>query len=442
MILFISNSGETLPIAYRVQKEGREVMAYIHSTQYRGNYDGLVDRVSATKLPGKIKKAEAVVFDIIRPNEGTHADQLLLKIFKCSRQVPEVFGAVADKIKKNVPVIGASKETATWELDRKKGTQIAKQVGIAVPETYEFKSLSEGMAFLKGKKDRWVFKPNNNQDLDLTYVESFPGELKSKFEGEYKERLGDSFDYILQKVIEGVEISTEMWFDGHKPVLFNHTIEDKRLMNSNLGPAIGSQSNTVWIKQNPDGLLMAELGKLVPLLQAAGYAGPIDVNTVISETDQKPYFLEWTCRMGYDALYCLLSLLNGKIGDFLTNGFRGNFADEFASSQRITIPPFPYSEPSLLNNYAKGVEIQSGMEDRHFWAEDIKKNGNRIECAGADGILGVVAARGNSLGGSVGNMYRAIDNLKIASTLQYRTDGGRRAERAINKLKKWKISVN
>jgi len=145
--------------------------------------------------------------------------------------------------------------------------------------------------------------------------------------------------------------------------------------------------------------------------------------------------------MGYDALYCLLSLLESKLSDFFTNKFKVDFSDGFASSQRITIPPFPYNEPSLLKEYAKGVEIHADMEDPHFWGQDIKRNGKKIECAGADGILGVVAARGNSLGGSVGNMYRAIDKLKIASTLQYRTDSGKRAEKAINKLQKWGINI-
>lgn len=440
MIVFVSNSGESLPVAYRIQQAGGEAMIYIHNSRYRSNYEGLVDRVSATKLPGKIKQADAVVFDIIRPNENTHADNLLLKIFKCSRQTPEVFGAVADKIKKKTLVIGASKETATWELDRNKGAQIAKQAGIAVPETHEFKALSEGAAFLRGKQTHWVFKPHNNQDLDLTYMEKWPGELRSKLEGEYKDRLGDKLDFILQKVVEGIEISTEGWFDGERFVSFNHTIEDKKLMNSNLGPAIGSQGNTVWIKKDPHGLLVQELGKLVPYLK--GYIGPIDVNCVVSETDYKPYFLEWTVRQGYDALYCLLSLLSGKIEQFYTSKFHSDFTDGYASSQRITIPPFPYNEPSLLKEYAEGVEIRAGLENQHFWAEDIKKNGKRVECAGADGIIGVTAAKGNSLGGSVGNMYRANEKLKIASTYQFRSDGGRRAEKAIKKLNKWGISVD
>lgn len=442
MILFVSNSGESLPVMYRMQQQGYEVAIYIHNPRYRANYEGLVNRVTSSKLPGIVRRADAVVFDILRPNEGSHQDTQLLKVFRCSRQTPEVFGAVADKIRKKVLTIGASKETATWELDRSKGAKLAESIGIPIPETHDFKRLSEGAAFLRGKKSRWVFKPHDNNDLDLTYMESYPGELKSKLEGEYRERLGDKIDFILQKVVEGVEISTEGWFDGERFVHFNHTIEDKKLMNGNLGPAIGSQGNTVWVKRDPHGLLVQELGKLAPKLRAAGYIGPIDVNCIVSEDDCRPYFLEWTCRQGYDALYCLLQLLSGGIARFYLDRFHSEFLGGYASSQRITVPPFPYSEPDLLREYAQGVEAQNGFEDKNFWAEDVRQNGKRIECAGADGILGVMAAKGNSIGGSVGNMYRSIDKMRIASTPQYRTDGGQRTEKAISKLKKWGIKID
>ena len=444
MILFISTSGESLPIAWRIRQEGGDARIYIHSPTYRHNYDGIIEKVSAARLPGMVKKAKAVIFDILRPNEDKREDKALLRIFKIKGDVPEIYGAVADKLRKQYPdklIIGASSETATWELDRYKGEKIAKKIGFHVPETYRFSTLKEGARFLKNRKDRWVFKPLNNQDLDLTYVEKFPGDLYSKLTGEYVQRLGNKIDYILQKVIEGVELSTELWWDGQDFVHFNHTIEDKRLMNNNLGPAIGSQSNTVWVKKNPEGFLVRELTRLAPLLKKAGYVGPIDVNCIVSEEDHQPYFLEWSCRMGWDAFYCLLSLLKGKITDFFLNRFKVAFHDGYASSQRITIPPFPYADKGLLADLAKGVEIKYGFEDPLFWAEDVKKEGDKVVCAGADGILGVMAARGHSIGGSVGNMYRAIKKLKIASYLQYRTDGGRRAERDIPKLKKWGVNI-
>ena len=442
MILFLSNSGESLPLVYRLNQAGAEAKIYIHSPKYKSNYEGLVDRLPLSKLKSAAKRAEAVVVDIVRPNEKTKQDRNLLKVFGANVTSPEVFGAVADKIRKDTPVIGASSETATWELDRNKGTEIAKKAGIQVPESVDFSSLKDGVRYLKKHDDqRWVFKPHDNQDLDLTYVESWPGELLVKLEGEYRERLGNKFEYMLQKMIDGIEISTEGWFDGEEFVFFNHTIEDKKLMNGNKGMAIGSQGNTVWVKQGK-GLLVDELKRLAPLLRDAGYMGPVDVNCIVSEADQKPYFLEWSPRLGWDAFYCLHQLMDTSLEDFFTGGFRASWHDGYASSQRVTIPPFPYSEPSLLKDFAKGVRIMgelAGMDN--FFAEDVRQGDDGLECAGADGIIGVMAARGNSLGGSVGNMYRSLDTLKVAADRQYRTDGGKRAEKALKQFEKWGVNV-
>jgi phosphoribosylamine-glycine ligase len=286
-----------------------------------------------------------------------------------------------------------------------------------------------------------VFKPSGNQDLDLTYVEKWPGELKTKLEGEYGDRVGNEIEYILQQVVEGVEISTEGLFNGSRFVSFNHTFEEKKLMTGNLGPAIGSQNNIVWIKRKRHGFLVKELTRLTPLLTAAGYVGPIDANCIVSEKDRRPYFLEWSTRLGWDAFYCLLTLLDGPIKSFLTGRLTGVFKHGYAASERITIPPFPYQDEKLLKNYARGVNIAHGFKNPSFWAEDILKNGDCIECAGADGILGVVTGYGLSVKDTVKSVYGTIGKLRIASTLQYRTDLGERAERDLERLKSWGVSV-
>jgi len=444
MILFMSNSGECLPIAYRMQKEGTEVKVYLHNSRYRKNYNNIIPKVGLKDLKRAVKKAELIIFDITRVNEKTRQDIALLKMFGVPKKSPTVFGPVADEMKAmGKKVIGASTWTEKIEMDRKLGADIAKKIGLKDPETVEFSSLKEGVKFLKteGRKDLWVFKPENNLDLDMTYVEKFNGELADKIANEYRQRLGtDKVEFILQKRVEGVEISSELWWNGKDAVHFNHTLEDKRLMNFNLGPAIGSQSNTVWIKKDENGLLVKELKKLIPYLKRANYVGPIDINVIISKKDHKPYFLEFSPRFGYDAIYCLLTLIKGSLTEFFLNGFQTEFYDGFASSQRITIPPFPYADKQLLNAMAKDILIKNKLED--FWMEDVYMDdkGN-IRCAGSDGIIGVVAERGNSLGGSVGNVYRKIDKLKIGSYIQYRTDLGKSQNKRMKQLQEWGFKI-
>lgn len=443
-IIFISNCGETLPLVYRLKKMGISCPIYLHNPQCRHLYDGLLStKVDLQGLRKALLTADIVVFDTIKRNEKEKHDGALLKTFGLKVNVKELFGAVADKLKSDHKVFCGSEQTGEMELDRLKGEDLARKSGLMIPETHRFKNLNEGVKFLKARKDLWVFKPHGNLDLDLTYVEKYPGDLLGKMEHEYKSRLGDSVEYIVQKVIDGVEISTEGWFDGKEWRCFNHTIEDKRLMNGNLGPAIGSQNNTVWLKKNPNGFLIPEFKKLTPFLKQSGYIGAIDINAIVSKEDKKPYFLEFTPRMGYDAFYCLMEMVKNPLIDFWTKDFNVDFHDGFASSERVSIPPFPYAGDELLEDFARDSIIKGRLDDYpQFWAEDVYVNENgKLACAGSDGIIGVMTARGNSPGNSWGSVYRELSGLKVGNYLQFRTDGLKRAEKALRTLKEWGINI-
>ena len=413
-----------------MKRRGADVGIYIHNPQYRRNYRGIMPIIPFADLKKKLRSADLVIFDITHPNEKTKGDIALLKTFGISAGSPTVFGPVADKLKKGHKVIGASAITEDLELDREKGMELAEKMGFAIPEMHSFKKLKEGAKFLESRKDLWVFKPQNNQDLDLTYVEKFPGELFTKIIEEYSQRIGDKCEFLLQKKINGAEVSTEVWIAGG-PVHMNQTFEDKRLMNADLGPAIGSQSNTVEFKAA--GVMLGPLTKMAMYLAGNGYSGPCDANCIIK--GGVPYFLEWSPRFGWDALYCLLTLLKGSITKFFENDFQGDFHTGYAASQRLSIPPYPYGLSQLRTMYAKDVSILGELKEYpHFWAQDVY-NGPALKCAGADGILGVVTGGGPTLAEAWGRVYNAIKKIKACSYVQYRTDGLERARKRIEKLK-------
>lgn len=435
MILFFSNSGESLPIVYRLRREGTDARIYIHNPRYRKNYDGIVPKVRIGELKKVVTKADIIVFDITRANERTKQDIVLLKTFGLKASTPSVFGPVGDKLKKDHRVIGAGAIAEEIELDRSKGLDLAERMGFTIPEHHEFKSLSKGLKFLKGSKDLWVFKPENNQALDLTYVEKFEGEIATKMSGEWIRRIGDKTEYILQKKIDGAEVSTEVWVGPKGPVHYNRTFEDKRLMAGNLGPAIGSQSNTVWIEDDLSSVGIPELFKMAAYLKMNNYIGPCDANLIIRK--QVPYFLEWSPRFGYDAIYCLFELLKGKLTDFFEKDFKVGFHGGYAASQRLSIPPFPYADKKLLLEFAKDVSVLGELSKMpRFWAQDIYNNIDHLACTGSDGILGIITGRGESLGAAWGQVYGAIDKMKICSYLQYRQDGFKSAEKRMAQFKK------
>ena len=128
MILFISNSGESLPIVYRLRREGTDARIYIHTPRYRQNYNGIIQKVSPNNLKKTVKKADIIVFDITRANERTKQDILFLRTFGLKASEPSVFGPVADKLKKDHLVIGAGAIADTLELQRSKGVELAQKM--------------------------------------------------------------------------------------------------------------------------------------------------------------------------------------------------------------------------------------------------------------------------------------------------------------------------
>ena len=424
MILCISTTGEIAPLVWRMKQRGASVQLYIHNPHYYDCYKGILDRVPIAQLKRVADKADVVVFDITRRNERKRYDLAMLSLFKCPMNSQGVYGPVADALRKQGKiVIGASEFGDKLEFDRGYGMEIAAQAGLDVPEYLKFDTAAKAVSFLgstQGKVNRWVLKPLDNMDLDMTYVERYDGELAHKLEHEFADRLkGHAF--ILQKKIDGVEVSTEMWLSRTHGILhWNHTLENKKWLTGGLGPAIGSQSNVVWMG--------AELPSLKADMERAsrffgGYTGPVDVNSIVA--GDKSWFLEWTQRFGYDAFFCLMMLLKTPPALFLTDDFTGVFRDGFAASERLTIPPFPYADGKLLETFAKDVSVDENLKDMpNFWAEDVHMpTPGRYACAGSDGILGVMAAYGGTIQAAYGRVYGSLESFKLAAPMQYRTDG-------------------
>jgi len=440
MMLWVSNSGEGLCIAYRLQQEGVDVQAYVHHPAFENNYDGLLPKVRLSQLRKAAKKADTVVFDLVRPKGDLKRDTEILRVFDVKQKpTDKVFGPIADKLRaEGKTVIGTSSMTETLELDRTHGSTVAKKLGFKTPVTYDFPTLSAARRFLSNKQSLWVLKPHNNQDLDLTYVENFPGELHHRLRHDIRRRVGqDEFPLMLQKRIEGTALSTEGWFDGQEFTLFNHTLEDKSLLNGGLGPHVGSQSNLVWTK--PSRLMdpiTRKLQGLAPVLREAGFVGPIDVNTLIADKNQDAYFLEWTPRFGYDAIQCLFSLLpEGKLEEFFRSRFHSPTPDnrKWAASQRISIPPYPYEAGDLLER-AKGIEIREDPRRSDIWWQDVRMDKGGLQCAGADGIIGVITCTGFSIGEATKSVQQKAQELRIGSYKQYRTDHAECARGKFNSL--------
>lgn len=430
-ITFISNAGETLPVAWRLLREGMPVSYYIHKSEARGQYAGLMPRIRLDSLPAAIEKSQVVLIDIVQKNTGSDQDVAFLRQFGLPTDSTGLFGKLGDKLRKQYPdkvIIGGGSWPEKMELDREEGVKLARQVGLSIPTYHQFTTLRDGAKFLykEGKGKKWVFKPHGNADLDLTKCEDFEGELLDLLTLTYPKRIGDKVEFILQEKIDGEELSSSMRFDGEKFLLPHRTLEDKKLNDGNLGPAVGSQSNTIWPCKDMNGIIHREMQGLAPYLK--GLCLEVDANCIITK-DGKAWFLEWTMREGYSFMFLFLSRVKkGKLSTFFLKKFHTAFDDDapFVASQVLSLDPFPrVLEKPDFRVMVKNNLINMDIDQEGAWWHDIYQDGDgKLRCAGADGMLGVVLDRGGTAEEAIKNCHKRLAEIKkkgISGDLQHRT---------------------
>jgi hypothetical protein len=331
MILFISHTGESLPIAARMLREGTDCGVYVHSPVHsRRCYEGIFERVKIHQLRKAVDLADVIVIDNVKVNDRSSRDLALLGMFGCSRDAEHTFAEVGGVI-------------------RKKGKQVIG-AGIRIPcDTYN-------------------------------------------------------------------EIRVEGWFDGSEWTIFLCSVEDDRLMNADNGPEVGCQQSTIWPIPQADPLTIS-LTEHTEALKDFGYQGPVSVKQG-----------EMRIGFSYDSTYGLLSMIEGRISDFFLDGFRVNFRERYAATERISIPPYPYAGRDMLDGLARNVLITGKIEDYpHIWFQDIYHDGHGLACAGSDGVIGIAAQAGKNISAAWARVYAAIERLGVQGSVQIRTDGPRRA---------------
>lgn len=111
MILFISNHGESLPIAWRLLQVGVDCGVYVHDPLYRDAYAGILEKVLLPDIKKAVLASDIVVFDGMRGNCRKPYDLALLKMFGLPGNSPGVFGPLADKLSLTHQVVGCSVNT-------------------------------------------------------------------------------------------------------------------------------------------------------------------------------------------------------------------------------------------------------------------------------------------------------------------------------------------
>lgn len=327
------------------------------------------------------------------------------------------------------------------ESDRTFATNLMKKV-MDVPETFTFATFEEGMAFAKGqdKASQFVFKPNDEDvPKEYTYVSKNVGDLIENMQ-EFKAHWKWKTEFQLQRVVPGTEVDFNGYFNGKEFLNLTIYFENKQIMNDNIGPS-GGGSIAVQVVRPFKGPFADILDKLKPILIKDGYKGCVAINSIVSDEDHKPYFLEFTIRFGYPSLQIDLTQLeeNGRTAhDFFTQLVNETSGNPFAENKpgvvvSVGVPPYPTKEAEMV----KGLKMSWDKKwDTYFFANYIMKGEkDDVVLAGISNECLQVTCCDSTIDGATAMLYDTyMPTLKLKGAM-YRTDCGKDAKKRLAKVK-------
>lgn len=427
-VLFISKEGDALGVAQRLALEGNTIDFFCADPRFHRAGVGLVNRIDSWRPA--LRRADLILSDCV--GLGRFED-----VIHASGRPSIGFSAVLDRV----------------ELDRQLGMELFTRAGLTIPETVNFSSRRDAATLptKSGWGDGWVVKANGNISTAKTAVVKDQAQWARAVEA-----LPDPCSGICQRLVSGIEVSTECWFNGNNFIRpFNHTFEEKRLMNSGLGQNTGCMGNVVLATQG-NKLTRETVERVEPFLRLIGYRGPFDINCIVNKDGA--HALEATSRMGYDAVEALLEGLDEPAGDFLFDVAMGTKKDMALTADtmiavRLSVPPWPMAKPNQNKDYGEPVLGINDSTIHHLFLTDVYEEKGEYFTAGGDGVLLKATAVGAVTPAKTApprgqpakddytyearrRVYRLLDRIKV-SNKQYRTDIGSRVNDEIVQLKQW-----
>lgn len=429
-ILVIDPGGFALDWCLRCQADGHKVRWFIDSSERNKMIGkGLIERVPDWR--------EWVRWaDLIMTADNTkhvHALDGLRRTF------PEV------------PIVGATLETADWELDRNKGMAMFKRHGIATPAYREFSDYDRAIAYVKKEGRAFVSKPCGDEpDKSLSYVAKSPADLIYMLE-RWKKAQRHKGNFILQEKVDGIEMAVGGWFGpGGFNQGWHENWEQKKLMVGDLGVATGEMGTTIRVVRKSK-LADMVLAPLAEDLERAGYVGYVDVNCIIGE-DGTPWPLEFTMRPGWPTFNIQQALHQGDHAEWLVDLARGQDArnwklNEIALGVCLAIPDFPYSHITRKEVWGVpiyGIPCGSTLGNIHPCElmqgeapHDINGKVVTMPCmVSAGDYLLVATGTGESVREARRHAYQTMDKIKVPNSPMYRTDIGLRLRTQLADLQK------
>lgn len=390
-------------LAWRLLQEGYEVVVNCEDKFMRQNLTGIVP--ISSRMP---RGGDVVVID--DAGRGEWAEELRSEGYA---------------------VVGGSALADVMAMDNGFAATCWEKCELATPESKQFSEVSAAVEFVSSRGGRWIFKSSDGTDDPFIYCARDEIDMVAMLL-HIQSVIGNDTDFVLQAFVEGVDITTEGWFDGEQWIegSWNSTIVSRGLYSGNIGPEVDCSWCVVWAYEQMPRLAKEVHEKLTSMLTEDGYIGPWGMHCVVNESGV--YVLDAVPRFRFDALAAYASLMKLLLGDSLIALAQQEVTlwsvawDEVAASLRLAIKPYPFGGQDF---HASGdLPVRYRHEDENYlWLTGVQRTKHGLCSAPTDGVIGCVTAVGKSSYGSphevCGEALDRAQRLTIPG-LMYRNDIG------------------
>lgn len=419
--IFITFSGLSLPIAYKLQKQRKDVWV--------GQIENIKDYVTEEESQ-KIEEDELVRKRRLELYQNILDLQPAEKIIEKLKTINDPYNYFmffeennlfrwADKIRDlGFEGIFPTKEDFLFEMDRNFAKEFVKKnyPKLHTTDVKEFSKVEDAIDFLGTSDETWVLK--GKEDRAKTFIPDVDDpnlargqvlEMLKNFKERY-EKMGFILEVYIPTIIELTP--EKIYYDG-VPLALTVNIENKAFGSGNISVMTGCSEDLVFPITMDDRINKIAFPPVVDQL-ARNHKGLFiwDASLLIDKKNGKIYFGEFCSnRPGYNSIFTELAQ-SASIESFFESVVHKNnpftLGTVGASARIFNLNRDPQTQQissDIIVDYKPEIE-------KDLWLWDVKRNERgKMVTVGSDWNLAVITGAGKSIDEAVSRLYKNIEGF-------------------------------
>lgn len=414
--------GDGLPIAYKLQQEGHEVIVgqvqnhedilaheehenpenQLTKERRLSLYDGVIPKMPAWELVEKIKHLP------------TYEDCF---VFFDRNYLFRFAAALSD-----LPIAGnfPTEEDYSLEQDRDKAKKFVSEFypKVHVTEVHEFHNVEEAKEFLHNDGKLWVLKGRNNHARTfIPHVEDPQMAIRQIIRTlEAKKDVYEHGGFILERMIlSPIELTpVKIYYDG-EPIAIILNIENKPFGTANTSVQTGCAQDLIFPITFEDKIHDIAFPSVIDEMakKHKGYFN-WDASLLIDKPTGKVYFGEFCSnRPGYNEIFTSIAQCSSAHKYFSSIMQKKNPFTMGSVGTSVTIFN-PETDESEGNHPPKDAPIDFNPEiEKDLWLWDTYRKDDLLVTAGDDWNLAVITGAGKSIDEAVNKMYKNVEDFSF-----------------------------